>query len=63
MGLISKLREKWRRHDEKLAMRAYRDRAGIELLDAAHPLVEGPRGFASRELDGAEQSEDERGRQ
>jgi hypothetical protein len=63
MSLISKFRETWRRHDEKLALRADRDRGGIELLDEGHPLVEGPRGYARRELDGTGQSEDARERE
>ena len=33
MGLISKLREAWRRHDEKLAQQAFPDRDSIEQLD------------------------------
>jgi hypothetical protein len=32
VGVIAKLRALWRRHDEKLAQRAYGDREGVERL-------------------------------
>jgi hypothetical protein len=35
-SLISKLRALLRRHDEKLARRAYGDREGVERLDDLH---------------------------
>jgi len=38
MGLISKLRETWRRHDEKLAQQAFPDRDSIEPLDVEPPV-------------------------
>jgi hypothetical protein len=37
VGLISKLRESWRRHDEKLAQQAFPDRESTEQLDAEPP--------------------------
>jgi hypothetical protein len=44
MGLISKLREMWRRHDEKLTQHAYGDREGVERLDQLHSQQQEVRG-------------------